>query len=100
MPNEKYLTLTEATKLTPRQPTVATLWRWARRGVLARNGTRIQLRHIRVGGRVYTTEQWLHEFFEAVMAADLSTLPWQHPNRAPLPQIHDAADARLREEGM
>lgn len=98
-----YLTLAEAAQLTPRRPTAGTLWRWARRGVRARDGRSIRLRHVRVGGRVYTTEQWLHEFFEELAAADLANTRWQHPNRTPLPSTlaaHDAADAELREAGL
>ncbi|WP_169979891.1 hypothetical protein [Tautonia rosea] len=32
---------------------VSTLFRWASRGVLARDGSRVRLRTTRVGGRVY-----------------------------------------------
>lgn len=97
-----YLTLAEAARLTPRRPTAGTLWRWARRGVRARDGRSIRLRHVRVGGRVYTTEQWLHEFFAELAAADLGNTHWQHPNRTPLPPTtaHEAADAELCKEGL
>lgn len=102
-PRSDYLTLAEAAKLTPRQPAVGTLWRWARRGVRARDGRSIHLHHVRVGGRVYTTEQWLHEFFAELATADLANVRWQHPNRpiaAPIAPGHDAADAELREAGL
>lgn len=98
-----YLTLAEAAQLTPRRLTAGTLWRWARRGVRAHDGRSIHLRHVRVGGRVYTTEQWLHGFFAELAAADLANTRWQHPNRTPLSQTsaaYDAADAELREAGL
>lgn len=95
-----YLTLKEAARLVPRRPSAGSLWRWARRGIRARNQEHIRLKHVRVGGRVFTTEQWLHEFFAAVAAADLDHARWQHPNRHPAPpplSTHEAADASLRE---
>lgn len=96
-----YLTLTEAARLTPRRPTAGTIWRWARRGVRARDGRTIRLQHVRVGGRVYTSEQWLRSFFAELAEADLTR--WHHPNRISRPQTtaaHHAADAELREAGL
>ena len=60
--SETYLTLTEAAKLAPTRPSANAVWRWCRRGVKARSGKRVHLGHIRVGGRVYTTEQSVRTF--------------------------------------
>jgi hypothetical protein len=38
--------------------------------VRSRAGLRITLKHIRVGGKIFTTEAWLREFFEKVADAD------------------------------
>jgi len=70
VPLSEYLTLSQAANLLPNRPHSAAVWRWCRRGTVARNGVRIRLRHGRAGGRVFTTEAWLQEFFEAVAAAD------------------------------
>jgi hypothetical protein len=67
----EYLTLAQAAKLAPGRPSANCIWRWCRRGVLARSGTRVCLRHIRAGGKIFTTEQWVHEFCEQLAAADV-----------------------------
>ncbi len=64
------ITLSEAAALSPGRPHVASVWRWARRGVKTRSGGRVRLKHIRAGGKLYTSEAWLRQFFEAVAAAD------------------------------
>ncbi|MFG0331700.1 MAG: DUF1580 domain-containing protein [Phycisphaerales bacterium] len=64
------ISLAQAARLCPNRPSPSTIWRWARRGLKARNGRRIRLHHIRCGGRVYTTSEALDEFFQALAAAD------------------------------
>ena len=64
------ISLTEASKIVPRRPTVSTLWRWARKGLRARDGQLIRLEHRRIGARVYTTASWLSDFFARCTAAD------------------------------
>lgn len=101
--HQEYITLSEAAALAPRPPTAGAVWRWARRGLPTSDGRRIHLRHVRVGGRVYTTEQWLHQFFEELAAADLANTRWQHADRTPCPQspmTHEASDAALLEAGL
>lgn len=56
------LTLAAAAKLLPNHPHPSALWRWSRRGLRARNGQVIHLQHVRLGGRVYTSEEWLSDF--------------------------------------
>lgn len=98
-----YLTLAEAAQKTPGRPTSSTIWRWARHGLTLRNGREVHLQYVRVGGRMYTTEQWLADFMEAVTAADLEDVPLRHPNRQPRSEYvrHSAreADRALREAG-
>ena len=67
---DSYITLTEAAKLSPGRPSSCAVWRWCRVGLKSRNGERIKLRHSRVGGRIFTTESDLSEFFRAVADAD------------------------------
>ena len=66
-----YLTLAAAAKLCPGKPHCSALWRWSRHGLRARNGERVRLKHIRVGGRIFTTRPWLNGFFAAVAEADV-----------------------------
>ena len=66
----EHLTLSEAAKIAPGRPSTNCMWRWCRRGVLARTGERIYLQHIRVGGKVYTSKPWLDDFGQALADAD------------------------------
>ncbi len=68
--NGQYLTLTEVAKLAPGRPTANAVWRWCRRGVLSRGGERVRLQHIRAGGQIFTTLDWLHEFGHKLAEAD------------------------------
>src|ERR1700693_4204065 len=79
-----FLSLTEAAKYCPAATTTdaagksrkrkrrhpASVWRWCRYGIQARNGQRIRLRHYRVGGQILTTAADLAEFFAATAIAD------------------------------
>lgn len=83
--DERYLTLEEAVQLVPRHPSAGTIWRWIRRGVWTRHGGNVRLRHVRIGGRVYTTEDWIRQFLDDLASADLANAKWQHPNRVSAP---------------
>lgn len=65
-----YLTLPQAARLCPGKPNAATVWRWARRGLVARNGQQIFLDHVRIGTRVYVTLAALDKFFRETTDAD------------------------------
>ena len=65
------LTLTAAAKLLPHHPHPSAIWRWARRGLRARNGSIIRLEHVRLGGKIYTTEAALEAFGKALAEADM-----------------------------
>ncbi|NOS99473.1 MAG: DUF1580 domain-containing protein [Phycisphaerales bacterium] len=66
----EYIELAAAARLIPGRPSTNAIWRWARRGVRARNGARIHLRHVRLGGRLLTTRLWVDQFGQTVAAAD------------------------------
>ncbi|QDV75376.1 DUF1580 domain-containing protein [Botrimarina mediterranea] len=63
--NSGYLTLPAASATLPGRPHVATLHRWRTRGVRG-----VRLRTCLIGGRRYTTREWLREFIEATTAED------------------------------
>ncbi len=65
---KKYLTLTQATKLLPGRPHRSTIWRWCSVGVKTPTG-RICLRHMILGCRLLTTQEWLEDFGERVARA-------------------------------
>lgn len=64
------ITLTEAAKITPGRPSTNCLWRWCRRGVRSRGGERVRLEHRRIGGKIFTTPDWLDEFGRKLAEAD------------------------------
>ena len=63
--NENYLSISEAARKSPGKPSPSAVWRWARTGIKARNGTRVRLSHVRAGGRVLIPETALDEYFDA-----------------------------------
>lgn len=71
-PQPALVTLTQAAKLAPGRPTPNCIWRWCRKGVLARSGARIKLQHLRMGGKIFTSTSWLAEFGAQLAAADAS----------------------------
>lgn len=106
------LTLAEAARRIPSKPHASAVWRWCRKGVKARNGNRIYLDHQRFGGKLFTTEDAIQRFVEAVTCADrehfetegTSVRQFQkRPRRRTEKQRQlaiDAAEKRLREAGF
>lgn len=75
---DERLPLTEVAKLVPGRPSVNCVWRWCRRGVLARNGERIRLEHVRIGGKIFTTRAWLEEFGRRLATEDAKYFDLAH----------------------
>ena len=65
-----YLSITEVANIAPGRPKTNCIWRWCRKGVLSRSGERVRLRHVRIGGMIYSTRQWLDEFGRRLAEAD------------------------------
>ena len=85
------LTLSQAAKLVPGRPHASTIWRWCRRGVLSRNGERIRLQHIRMGGKIFTKEIWVEEFGHQLAESDA-----EYFDDADTDPMHDEAADRCR----
>jgi len=68
--NEKRIGLNEASKIAPGRPHLSSIWRWCRKGCIARNGERIRLEHERVGSRVFTSREALQRFADSLTTAD------------------------------
>ncbi len=64
------MTLSQVAKVSPGRPSTNCLWRWCRRGVLSRAGERVYLRHVRVGGKVFTRVEWIEDFGRTLAEAD------------------------------
>jgi hypothetical protein len=62
--SERIVTLTEAAKLLPSRPNVATLWRWRTAGIRG-----VKLETMMIGGRRVTSREKLDTFFARVTAA-------------------------------
>lgn len=103
---DQYITLTDAAKLTPGRPSTNCIWRWCRRGVLTRGGERCRLKHVRVGGKIFTTPAWIDEFAKALAEADTTYFDAQadrhaasqrnpRRGRAPLRAVQAPKDTHL-----
>ena len=75
MRDDEYMSPADAAQRLLPLATVTTVWRWCRYGVKCANGKRVRLRHVRIGGRIYTTAGWLEEFLRALRAADAARWP-------------------------
>jgi hypothetical protein len=49
---------------------VATVWRWTTEGVIARDGKRVRLESVRLGGWTVTSEEALERFIEKLSAQE------------------------------
>lgn len=67
-----HITLGQASHLVPGRPSTNCMWRWCRKGVLARSGERIRLEHVRIGGWIFTRPTWVDEFSRRLTQADVS----------------------------
>jgi hypothetical protein len=79
---ESLLTLTEAAKIAPGRPSTNALWRWCRKGVIARSGERIRLEHSRIGARIFTTQAWVAKFGRRLAEADAVYFDRTEPQNA------------------
>lgn len=82
----EHLTLTQAAKLAPGRPSGNCIWRWCRRGVLARGGERIRLEHIRAGGKILTTAAWIAAFAKRLAEADAAYFDRREAEAPPPPR--------------
>ena len=96
---EGYISLTEAAKLAPGRPSINCVWRWCRKGVIARSGERIRLQHVRIGGKLFTTAQWVGEFGQRLADADTAYFDLTN-DAAPLPPRPRTRTEEHREEAI
>src|SRR5690606_28929180 len=68
--SDEHLTIAQAARAAPGGHSPNCIWRWCRHGVKARDGARVRLRHIRIGGALYTTRAWIEEFGQRLAEAD------------------------------
>lgn len=94
---EEHITLSQAAKLAPGRPSSNCVWRWCREGVKAASGTRVRLKHVRFGSRIYTTRQWLNDFGLALAEADAAHFDRdeQSPATEPAPSRRPSKRSRL-----
>jgi len=91
-----YLTVSEAARLIPGQPSPSTVWRWCQRGIRAPNGERIRLEHRWSGRRIVTRMKWVEEVTGRV------TMAFERREEPPARRRmkHADADDWLREQGL
>ncbi|MCW5755599.1 MAG: DUF1580 domain-containing protein [Phycisphaeraceae bacterium] len=91
---EEHITLSQAAKLAPGRPSSNCVWRWCREGVKAASGTRVRLKHVRFGSRIYTTRQWLNDFGLALAEADAAHFDRDEQSPAPEPSRRTSKRSR------
>ncbi len=62
---EDVISIANARKQFPGDPSPATVWRWAQRGVRSVDGGRVKLEIVRSGGKTYTSLQAITRFIAA-----------------------------------
>lgn len=72
--HDELLDMKAASRILPGHPSSAVVWRWCRKGILARDGRRIFLEHRRYGRKLFTTKTAMHDFAKAVADADAKEL--------------------------
>jgi hypothetical protein len=91
-----YFTLSEGTKRLPRvngrKVHPSTLWRWCRRGC---NG--VHLKYLRAGRSIMVTEEYLHQFFTELAAADAAVQTTTTAVRKRKPRRRNNSAARQRQ---
>jgi hypothetical protein len=65
------LTLAEAARVIGVDIGPAAVWRMARKGTLALDGTRVRLRHERIGRKIFTRPEWIEDYMAELNRADL-----------------------------
>ncbi|MEX2186169.1 MAG: DUF1580 domain-containing protein [Pirellulales bacterium] len=92
--NESTIPLTDAAKLLPRRPSVATLWRWAMKGIRG-----VRLETCLVGAMRYTSREALQRFSDRLTAADRGEpIPTRTPRQRE--RAIEAAERELRKAGI
>lgn len=76
-----HLTLAQAAQQTPGRPSASALWRWARKGVRARNGERVFLEHVRFGRQIRVTMKAVRRFGRNLAEADRAGLVRSDPEQ-------------------
>lgn len=90
----KYLTRIEAAKLSPGSPPATSVYRWMMDGIgIRRNKTapRIKLQFLKVGGNMFTTEEWLSDFFRRCTEAAMV-------ESAPVPPVEQKTMGQARRD--
>lgn len=70
LPMQDLATLAALAKGLPGRPHASTVWRWCRKGVKSRSGDRIQLEHVRIGARVFSSTEAVEQFGRRLADAD------------------------------
>lgn len=74
MSSNEYMTLEQAVELMSQRlgtpVTYQQVYRWVRLGTRGRDGTTHKIKHVRAGHRVYTKQQWIDDYMNALAAAD------------------------------
>jgi hypothetical protein len=90
---DKYIRMHQAAKLVPGGTSANCIWRWCRKGVVARNGERVRLQHVRIGGKLFTKADWLAQFGQFLADADANYFRLDN-SAQPMPQPPKQTDSQ------
>lgn len=92
--NERLLTIKQAAKHVPSNPSVSTLWRWVTKGVRG-----VVLESVLIGGTRLTSEEAIDRFYcDIAAASDGEPAPTRTPRQRA--KAIEAADRELAEAGI
>lgn len=99
--SENVISFSEASKVLPKKPgtkglNVSTLHRWALRGLRSKDGNRVLLETIKVGGTTCTSKEALQRFFERLSGDETVVTPPTITSRSRLRAI-EAAEREMEE---
>ena len=99
--SENVISFSEASKVLPKKPgtkglNISTLHRWALRGLRSKDGNRVRLETIKVGGTTCTSKEALQRFFERLSGDETVVTPPTITSRSRLRAI-EAAEREMEE---
>ena len=62
--------------------------------MLSRGRQRVRLRHVRIGGKIFTTAEWLNEFGQSLAAADAEHFDLDDAPSLPAPRQRPRTDGQ------
>lgn len=101
---ERVITLKEAIALLPKSPrnkklNISTIYRWTLGGIRSKDGMRVRLEVVKIGGTACTSQEALQRFFDRLSGDPTVVTPPTQTARQRLRQVRQAEE-ELRRAGF